>query len=187
MSAKEEKPKKGGVVKRLMVPLIAIIVLGGGGAAGGYYVASSMGGHAGEDPDMPKLVMKDGSTVSASEIGLKGESSKAGPKSKLKVTYYPMEEAFTSNLRGGGGFAQVKLAVSTYYDERVVKAMEEHNIAIRSAILTAMAEHDGMELETRDGKKKLKADLRDTINETLEEKTGFGGIDDVYFSSFVVQ
>ena len=29
--------------------------------------------------------------------------------------------------------------------------------------------------------------LRDAINKVLIEKTGYGGIDDVYFTSFIIQ
>lgn len=184
----EKKPKKGGKLKKLMIPLIAIIVLGGGGAAGGYFAAGALGGsHEAEDPNAPKLVMKDGSHVSAGSIGAHGAEAKKLPTHNFKVTYYPIEQPFTSNLHGGGGFAQVALAVSTYYDEKVTEALTEHDIAVRSAVLMTLAEADAEELETTPGKEKLKIALKNVINRTLEEKTGFGGIDDVYFTSFVVQ
>jgi flagellar FliL protein len=40
---------------------------------------------------------------------------------------------------------------------------------------------------TSDGKKQLQRRLADAINRVLIQKEGFGGISNVYFTSFVVQ
>jgi flagellar FliL protein len=37
------------------------------------------------------------------------------------------------------------------------------------------------------GRQQLQRDLTRVINQVLRERTGFGGIDNVYFTSFVVQ
>ena len=37
------------------------------------------------------------------------------------------------------------------------------------------------------GKEKLQQRLTKAINEALEEREGFGGVDNVYFRSFIVQ
>ena len=37
------------------------------------------------------------------------------------------------------------------------------------------------------GKEELQKRLTKAINETLEEREGFGGVDSVYFRSFIVQ
>ena len=44
-----------------------------------------------------------------------------------------------------------------------------------------------MQLETLEGKEQLKGEIKKVINNTLVEKTGFAGVEDVYFTSFVVQ
>ncbi|MEP3227121.1 MAG: flagellar basal body-associated FliL family protein [Parasphingorhabdus sp.] len=183
----EEKPvKKKGKMKGLIVGLVAIIVLGGGGAAGGYYVAGTMGGEAGEpeDPNKPKIILKDGTAVSEKEAktAVLDEDD-----SKFKVTYHQIEQPFTSNLSNSESFAQLSLAISTYYDERVVENVTAHEIAIRSAVLMELGQQDPFELDTSEGKVKLKKKLRGVINATLKEKAGFGGIEDVYFTSMVVQ
>lgn len=183
----EEKPKKKkGKMKGLIIGVVAIAVLGGGGAAGGFYVAGTMGGEGEEpdDPNKPKIILKDGTAVSEKE------AKTAVPEendSKFKVTYHQIEQPFTSNLSNSESFAQLSLAISTYYDERVFENVTEHEIAIRSAILMELGQQDPFELDTSEGKVKLKKKLRDVINATLEEKSGFGGIEDVYFTSMVVQ
>ena len=63
----------------------------------------------------------------------------------------------------------------------------DHEIAIRSAVLMELGQQDPFELDAPEGKIKLKKKLRDVINQTLQEKTGFGGVEDVYFTSLVVQ
>ena len=40
---------------------------------------------------------------------------------------------------------------------------------------------------TSEGKKQLQKRLTDTINATLKQKEGFGGISNTYFTTFVVQ
>ena len=183
MSDEEKPKKKKGKMKKILLPMVAILAIGGACGAGGYFAADAMGSHekAEEKPDLPKLVMKDGSEVEAPASG------KLGKKSDYKVTYHPIEQGFTSNLRGGSGFAQAEIAVSTFYDDRVVEALTEHDIAVRNAIVLELADTDGAALETIEGKTDLAKRLRDRINKTLEQKTGFGGIDEVYFTKLVLQ
>jgi flagellar FliL protein len=186
--SEEEGPKvkKKGKLKPIIFGTILIVLFGGGGAAGGFYAAGMIGGdhEPAEDPNKPKIVLKDGTAVSDKDAG------KVAPKqssSAFKVTYHQIEQPFTSNLSNSDSFAQLSLAVSTYYDERVFENVVNHEIAIRSAILMELGQQDAFELEAPEGKVKLKKKLRDIINQTLEEKTGFGGIEDVYFTNMVVQ
>ena len=180
------KTKKKGKLKPILFGTILIVLLGGGGAAGGFYAAGMMGeGHEEpEDPNKPKIILKDGTAVSDKE------ARQVAPKqlsSAFKVSYHQIEQPFTSNLSNSESFAQMSLAVSTFYDERVFENVTNHEIAIRSAVLMELGQQDALELEAPAGKLKLKRKLRDVINDTLEEKTGFGGIEDVYFTNMVVQ
>jgi flagellar FliL protein len=54
-------------------------------------------------------------------------------------------------------------------------------------VLLQLAEQDPMTLSTPQGKAALQRTLTDAMNRTLRERTGFGGIDNVYFTSLVVQ
>lgn len=184
----EENPKskKKGKLKPVIIATVLIAVLGGGGAAGGFYAAGMIGGdhEEPEDPNKPKIIMKDGTAVSEKEAQ---NSIPKAASSAFKVTYHQIEQPFTSNLSNSDSFAQLSLAVSTFYDERVFENVTNHEIAIRSAILMELGQQDPIELEAPEGKLKFKKKLRDVINETLKEKTGFGGIEDVYFTNMVVQ
>ena len=82
---------------------------------------------------------------------------------------------------------QIGLGVSTYYGEEVVHNLETHQMAVRSAILMTLSEQDPTAITTLQGKQALKQALKNAINEALTIREGFGGIDDVYFTSFVTQ
>lgn len=184
------KPK--GKLKKLMLPLVAVLVLGGGGAAAGYFLGmGSSADTAHADPDAPQLVPKSGDHAESAESG-KAEDGKPEPahaidKSRFEATYYPVETPFTSNLKDSDAFVQVSLGVSTYYDARVTDAVKAHEMALRSAILLRLSEQDELVLATPQGKAMLQKDLTQVVNQVLRERTGFGGIDNVYFTAFVVQ
>lgn len=184
----EEKPtKKKGKFKTIVIGLLVVTLVGGGGAAGGFYVAETMAGseaHEPEDPNKPKMVLSDGTAVSEKEAK---SAVPVESKSKFKVTYHQIEQPFTSNLSNSESFAQMSLAISTYYDERVFENVTAHEIAIRSAVLMELGRQDAMDLEQPEGKIKFKKSLVGIINQTLKEKSGFGGIEDVYFTNLVVQ
>ena len=125
-----------------------------------------------------------------------------GPKKIPKITpeeeiftttYYEFPGNFTSNLKGFASFSlinlilQVSVGVSTQYDEQVMVNVDSHQLALRSEILTIMSEFSSEDISGKDGKNKLADSLRDGINEVLMKVEGFGGIENVHFTSFVVQ
>jgi flagellar FliL protein len=139
------------------------------------------------EPDRPRLVPRDG--VSETEVAryFSPTGDKRPDPSKFQATYYPLKENFTANLQDGETFVQLGLGIATYYDERVVEAVQRHEMAVRSGVLLTLAQQDSATLSTPAGKEALKAALRATVNDVLKKKEGFGGIDDVYFTSLVVQ
>lgn len=110
-----------------------------------------------------------------------------GDPSEYQATYFQVQAPFTSNLTDTDSFAQISIAVATYYDNRVIQAMTTHEMAIRSAILMMLAQQGAMDLSTPQGKEALQTYLKTIINGVLKQKTGFGGIDNVYFTNFVIQ
>jgi flagellar FliL protein len=180
---------KGGKMKKILViGGGALLLLGGGGAAGMYaggkLGAGSAHGKA-EDPNRPKLVLKEGEQGPTSARGHGGSDVPADAE-LYKATYFPLEQTFTSNLVDTNGFAQIGIGVSTLYDQKVLDHLKEHEMPVRSAILLTLADQAAEVLSTPEGKKMLQKKLKVAINDVLKEKTGFGGIDDVYFTSFII-
>jgi flagellar FliL protein len=139
-----------------------------------------------EDPDAPKLVLRDGQSADPTIVGRPVGSFAPDPR-RYKPSYYTMEQPFTSNLRDTDGIAQISLGVSTFYDSKVLDNFKDNEMPIRSAVLETLANQDSLALETPEGKRQLQAKLRDAINQTLAQKSGYGGIDDVYFTNFIIQ
>ena len=119
-----------------------------------------------------------------------------GPKKIPKITpeeeiftttYYEFPGNFTANLKGSKKFLQLSVGVSTQYDEQVMVNVESHQLALRSEILTIMSEFSSEDIAGKDGKYNLAEALKEGINEVLVKVEGFGGIENVYFTSFVVQ
>lgn len=107
--------------------------------------------------------------------------------SKYQATYFQMPAPYTSNVADTDSLVQVALAISTYYDARVIDAVKTHEMAIRSEILLMMAQEQELVLATPKGKEALQKKLTHIINEILKEKTGYSGVDNVYFTNFVIQ
>ena len=195
--AAEAPPKKGKMKGILMMLIMAIVFIGAGVGAGIYAAGAGLAGSAHKDekpvdPNMPQLVKKD-EHGGESEHGDKQtlpmglETDKSPDPTKYKATYYTFEQPFTANLRDTDGFAQVGLGASTFYDQKVLDNLKENEMPIRSAILLVLSQQDSFTIGTPEGKLKLQQDLKTAINTTLKQRTGFGGIDNVYFTSMVVQ
>lgn len=203
--------KKKGGKKKLLIGAVALLVLVGGGVGAGVYAAQSGlvgGGHgtaATEDPNKPHLVPKSeqkrageggeegghGGGESEGEAAASHGGGKPTPEGhggdQYASTYYAMEKEFTSNLQDSVHFIQVGVAVSTPYDEKVIDNLKTNDIAVRSAILMTLGDTPEEQAFTTQGKQQLQRRLAKSINETLQQKEGFGGIGNVYFTSFVVQ
>jgi len=184
------KSRKGGVLK---IAIGAVLLLGVG--AGGAYAAFAMGVIPGmeskHEPDEPKLVLKgeeDPYAVPGAEKDKEGGETVYGEGgSKYRTAYYSFKDSFTSNLADSAGLVQVELSVSTRRDGRVLQWVKTHELAIRSAILAQLAATPEAEAYAVEGKKRIAARLTKAVNGVLEEKEGFGGIDEVQFKSFLVQ
>lgn len=189
----EAKPKKG---KGMMVKAVGALVLlgaGGGGAYGLMAAGVIGGGHeAKKEDNNPKLIKKGEEDPYApkggegkEEAGMQEVMGDGG--SEYRTVYYVFADDFTSNLRNSDGLVQVSLAASTRRDGRVLLWMKKHELAIRSEMLSVLADTPEEEVHTLQGKEHMQKRLTAAINKVLTEREGFGGVDNVYFKTFLVQ
>jgi len=195
--AEDKAPKKKGGMMKFVILGVGLLVLIGGGVAGGLFAARAGlfggGAAAAAEPAGPKLVPKaEQKRVSASGDGKEGESAGNAPPTgaggeKYASNYYAMDKEFTANLQDSVHFVQVGIAVSTPYDDSVIGNLKTNEIAVRSAILMALGDTTEEQVFSSQGKQQLQKRLTKAINDTLQQKEGFGGIGNVYFTNFVVQ
>lgn len=114
--------------------------------------------------------------------------NKKSPDSpRFEYTYSQLEREFLVNLAGSRKVMSVQIALMTRYDERVVENVKKHEFALRSVVMDAMRQTTEADLSKPDFRKELGIKLRDAMNTLLEKYEDFGGIEEIYFTSFIVQ
>ena len=125
------------------------------------------------------------------EVECEGDPEKVAldtPENQVFLTtYYEFPGSFTTNLMNSRKFLQISVGVSTQYDDRVMANVEAHQLALRSEILGTMSEFTEESIQGKAGRQALAASLQEAINTKLEVLENFGGIDEVHFTSFVLQ
>ena len=207
---KEENEKKGGIVKIAIFAAAGLVLLGIGLGIG----ALIFGGGSEPDPSAEISEILDGnkppvenqkeeeeSSDDESEVEMECTENADGeeecvPKKKVKkvnveekflTTYYEFPGNFTTNLRESKKFLQITVGVSTQYDEEVMVNVESHQLALRGIILGVMSEYSQDDVAGREGKQALADSIKDALNIFLEDKEGFGGVEGIHFTSFVLQ
>ena len=207
---KDENEKKGGIVKIAIFAAAGLVLLGIGLGIG----ALIFGGGKEPDPsaEISEIIEGNKEPEKKSEEEVEEDSAEdeiemecaenadgeeeCVPKKKVKkvnveekflTTYYEFPGNFTTNLRDSKKFLQITVGVSTQYDEEVMVNVESHQLALRGIILGVMSEFSETDVAGRDGKQSLADSLKDALNVFLEDKEGFGGVEGIHFTSFVLQ
>ena len=189
---KKKKGKGGGMLLKLALPVV-LLAAGGGGVYGLVATGVIGGGHGKDKQDNnPKLVRKgeedpfapkkEGGTDGESAAEVDGEGG-----SEYKTSYFIFSDDFTSNLKDSDALIQISIACSTHRDGRVLMWLKKHELAIRSAMLVVLADTPEADVTSLEGKDRLQKRLTAAINKVLSDNEGFGGVDAVYFKSFIIQ
>jgi flagellar FliL protein len=107
--------------------------------------------------------------------------------SRFENNYMEMDKEFMTNITGSKKVMVVKVALMTHYDNRVFDNVKKHEFAIRSAILDVMRQSTEDEMKRPDFRTELAAKIKIVMNDMLVKYEEFGGIEDVFFTSFVTQ
>ena len=194
----EEEQKKGGLIK-IIIFVVAGIMLIAVGLGIGYFI---FGGEPEPDPSAEVNQIIEGKETEKKEKEESaekkdGEEGEEGIITKnvkevpevdaYETTYFEFPGDFTTNLKGSRKFLQVSVGVSTQYDEKVMEVVDSHQLALRSEILSTISDFTEEDISGSDGKKKLSDRLMVVLNKKLETLKEFPGIEDVYFTAFILQ
>jgi flagellar FliL protein len=111
----------------------------------------------------------------------------ASQQTRFEHRYYELAKPFVSNVANSRKVMSATVAIMTQYDEQVIINVEKHEFALRSASLDVMRQHTEDDLKKPEFRVELAEKIRITMNALLERYEDFGGIDEVYFTEFVVQ
>jgi flagellar FliL protein len=208
----EEGAKKGSLVKIIILAVAVLVLVGAAVAATLFFtgffdkkaaeavaeaVEEDAGGGKGEGQGgagkaaeaAPKGDSKGGDAKSAD-----GKGGKPAPKQRqtpekvrFEQTYLELERPLLANVTASRKVMQVRLAIMTYYDERVFNNVKKHEFALRSAILDVMRQSTEADIVKPTFRTELSEKIRLTINALLEKYEDFGGVEEVHFTEFVVQ
>ena len=103
--------------------------------------------------------------------------------------YVPLDPPFVVSFEGANGetrFVQLTLQAMAR-NEKTIDAVKQHAPAIRNSFLFLISGYKVEELATLKGKEKLRAEMLVAANEIMEKNTGSAGIEELYFTSLVIQ
>lgn len=120
------------------------------------------------------------------ETGAQGHAAQTVPEAE--AIYIPFEPAFTVNFGGANSsrFMQVTIEAMTH-DSHVVEEVNKHMPVIRNNIVLLLSSQSVESVSTLEGKEKLRQEILTSVQDILKKRTGSPGIDEIYFTSFVMQ
>lgn len=177
----EEQPvkapsnKKNGVIKWVLIGLGIVMLVGVSVATSMYFMNSMLHG-------------KDAAQNGAQHTESKAKEEKGNPKQAKVAIYYKIDPPFVVNFQGQSGsrFLQVTMELMTY-EQEVATAIEQHMPLIRNNIVFLLGSVNYEQIVTVEGKQKLRADTLSEIQKILKDKIGKSGVEEVYFTSIVMQ
>jgi flagellar FliL protein len=146
---------------------------------------------------------KDGSHAQSGEQAAEGEDQAseeqgdeeepielAAAEEHLEPALYaPMDPPFVVSFADEGGetrFLQLTLQAMAR-NEKTIEAIKQHAPAIRNSFLFLISGYKVEELATLEGKEKLRAAMLGAANQIMQKNTGSAGIEELYFTSLVIQ
>lgn len=193
----ESAPKSKKPLLLIIGAVVGLIVLLAGTVVGTLFISGFFKKPPPVDPDQQMDQAAHGDGHGGDGHGKDGKKDgKDGPSKQAKkspemqrfeYTYLQLEKDFIVNLTGSRKVMSVQIAISTRYDQRVVDNIKKHDFALRSVILDVMRMTTDADINKPEFRKELGVKIRDAMNSLLEKYEDFGGVEDVHFTSFLVQ
>jgi flagellar FliL protein len=199
----ETEGKKKSPILKILLLVIGVIILLAGTVFGTLFAT----GFFDEKPAISAEEALEGAEDAATEGrtgtgggGGGGTGASSGPpanvervtrqspeRTRFEFRYHEVDREFLVNLTNSRRVMQVQLALMTRYDQRVFDNFMKHEFAIRSVTLDVMRQVTEADTTASDFRVKLAENIREAMNAKLEEFEDFGGIEEIYFTTFVIQ
>src|SRR5882762_207512 len=178
----EEAPpppaKKSGGIVGLLVNGIGIFVL----TLGAVIVGGAINAKLHPLPDFK--LDKDGKITAVVPVPAPSEHSEGEAKASL---FYPIDPPLVVNFEDGSAvrFLQISMEVMGK-DQKGIDSVQKNMPLIRNNLLLLMSNRDYQSLMSREGKDKLRQEALTEIR-AVQKKQGGADVEDLLFTSFVVQ
>ena len=122
------------------------------------------------------------------EAAATAQVAPAPPENPFKKAQYIKLNPFIVTLptKSRPNMLQVDMSASTT-DEDAIEALKQHMPVIRNNLLMLMNAQDIKTLQTNEGKEALRQKALTTVQEIMKERYGSEGIDEIFFTKFVMQ
>jgi flagellar FliL protein len=169
-------PKKSGgmMMNAIVVFVMALLAV----IAGGFINAKLH--------PMPDLKLgKDGTITPVVAVAASGAHGEDG--GGKAAVYYAIDPPLVVNFEDGSvvRFLQITMEIMAH-DQKAIESVQKNMPLIRNNLLLLMSNRNYQSLMSREGKEKLRAEALAEVN-NVQKKQGSADIDDVLFTSFVVQ
>ncbi len=168
MADNDDAEQPGGGSKKkliIIISLVLVLLIGGGAAAA--------------------LMLRGGDDTEQA-----GEDAEAEAVEKpAERHYFSLAPAFVVNFSDPGSrarYLKVELDAVTL-DEGYLALISKHMPAIRNSVVLLLSQQTYEGLIEHEGKEALRATVLENIRGVLEENAGEAMVEDVYFTSFVMQ
>ena len=179
--AKSQKPQKPGTMKYIVAGGVAIFV-----AVLGAQVAA---------PVLTGMLAGSHAAATPQGEGDEGEAVDEGQDDQVDVAnlepakYVALDPPFVVSFvddDGASRFLQLSLQAMAR-SEKTIEDIKQHSPAIRNAFLFVISGHKLEELTTLEGKEALRKEMLAAANDIMAKNTGKADIEDLYFTSLVIQ
>ena len=184
--AGSDEPKKKKPILLIVGIVVLSIVLMVGIAFGTLYFSGYYEKKA-ELAAMDKLEELEAAATKAKDEAPAKLKKEAPEATRFEKNYFQVEKELMTNITGSKKVMVVQIAIMTHYDSRVFDNIQKHEFALRSAMLDLMRQTTEAEASKPEFRKELAVKLKDIMNALLEEYEDFGGVEEVMFTSFVMQ
>jgi len=186
--AVEGEPKKKKPILLILVIVLSVIILVMSVMFGTLYFSGYFE-HKSEAAAHEKVDELEKAAEDAHNATPEGPSKvkKEAEATRFENTYLEIDKEFMTNITNSKKIMVVKIAVMTHYDSRVFDNVKKHEYAIRSAVLDVMRQSTEADVSKQDFRVELAAKIKVVMNDMLMKYEDFGGIEDVFFTSFVMQ
>jgi flagellar FliL protein len=194
--AEEEKmegagePKKSSKIKKIALLSILAILLIGASVAVTLYMT---GFFDLEKKERSTEILQDLESTVLDENGVpiterdKKLTKQVPDPRRFEQSYLDFKSKFIVNIPNSKKYVQFSMSVMTHYDKRVLENVEKHETALRSAVIQLISLEPHETYQTNEGIESLRLRLKDEINRVLMRHEDFGGVEEVYFTEFVIQ